>query len=73
MNAIISRWCTCVLETVVEQNGPEFAFQEFAEFSYTYGFDMTSSPWYPQANGMAESAVKIAKSILRHEDLVLLS
>ena len=46
-------------------NGAQFVSQEFKEFAEHYGFSLTtSSPYFAQANGEAESAVKIAKRIL---------
>ncbi|UYV78480.1 hypothetical protein LAZ67_16001679, partial [Cordylochernes scorpioides] len=54
-------------ETVVSDNGTQFgAAREFANFARQYGFQhVTSSPRFPQSNGMAESGVKIAKLILK--------
>ncbi|UYV67950.1 hypothetical protein LAZ67_5002584, partial [Cordylochernes scorpioides] len=54
-------------ETVVSDNGTQFgAAREFANFARQYGFThVTSSPRFPQSNGMAESGVKIAKFILK--------
>lgn len=53
-------------EVVVTDNGPQFSRvsrSEFATFARDYGFQhVTSSPHYPQSNGMAESAVKIIKA-----------
>ena len=67
MKAIIARWG--IPDTIMSDNSPEFASQEFAQFSHTYGFEhVTSSSRYTQANGMAESAVKITKPILQQED-----
>ncbi|UYV64702.1 hypothetical protein LAZ67_3001707 [Cordylochernes scorpioides] len=53
-------------ETVVSDNGTQFgAAREFANFARQYGFThVTSSPRFPQSNGMAEAGVKIAKLIL---------
>ncbi|UYV72148.1 K02A2.6-like, partial [Cordylochernes scorpioides] len=55
-----------VPETVVSDNGTQFgAAREFANFARQYGFThVTSSPRFPQSNGMAETGVKIAKLIL---------
>ncbi|UYV82874.1 K02A2.6-like, partial [Cordylochernes scorpioides] len=48
-------------ETVVSDNGTQFG-----NFARQYGFThVTSSPRFPQSNGMAEAGVKIAKLILK--------
>ncbi|UYV69483.1 K02A2.6-like, partial [Cordylochernes scorpioides] len=54
-------------EIVVSDNGTQFgAAREFANFARQYGFThVTSSPRFPQSNGMAEAGVKIAKMILK--------
>ncbi|UYV65997.1 K02A2.6-like [Cordylochernes scorpioides] len=54
-------------ETVVSDNGTQFgAAREFANFARQYGFThVTSSPRFPQSNGMAEAGVKIAKMIFK--------
>ena len=53
-------------DTLVSDNGPPFNSHEFAEFATTYEFQhITSSPGYPQSNGKVESAVKIAKGLVK--------
>jgi hypothetical protein len=47
-------------------NGPQFISKEYKTFSEEYNFShTTSSPYYPQGNGRAEAAVKVAKSMLK--------
>ena len=51
---------------IYSDNGPPFKSQEFAKFAIDYEFQqVTSSPEYPQSNGKVESAIKIAKTLLR--------
>ncbi|XP_033763408.1 uncharacterized protein K02A2.6-like [Pecten maximus] len=53
-------------EKVVSDNGPHYSSQEFVEFSRQYDFvHVTSSPRYPQSNGLAEKYAQIAKRILK--------
>ena len=52
-------------EVLLSDNGPQFISAEFSSFCKKYNIDhQTSSPYWPQGNGKAESAVKIAKSLL---------
>ena len=49
----------------VTDNGPQFVSHEYARY-YKYGFTSIKSPLYhSRENGKAESAVKIAKNILK--------
>ena len=52
-------------EQVFSDNGPQFSCAEFAQFANTWGFvHSTSSPRYPQSNGLAEKAVQTVKRIV---------
>ena len=53
----------------VSDNGPQYASKEFQEFSQAYNFQcVTSSPYYPQGNGLAERTVKTVKGLLSRSD-----
>ena len=57
-------------ETVISDNGPQFASKEFAEFASTWELcHITSSPRYPKANGMAERTVQTIKKLLEKSDM----
>ena len=59
-----------MLEIIVSDNGTQTTSQSFKKFAKDYNFIQSfSSPHYPQANGQAESGVKIAKHILRQRDI----
>ncbi|XP_033119433.1 uncharacterized protein K02A2.6-like [Anneissia japonica] len=70
VKGIYARWR--IPETVVSDNGPQFAFRQFRLFAAEYGFQhVTTSPLYPQGNGEAERAVQTAKTMLRQNNPVL--
>ncbi|XP_062619835.1 uncharacterized protein K02A2.6-like [Saccostrea cucullata] len=53
-------------DTLVSDNGPQFASTEFQQFAKEWEFShVTSSPKYPQSNGKAEQAVKMAERLLK--------
>ena len=53
-------------DTVISDNGPQYANQEFKESARDWGsVHATSSSIYPQANGEVERPVQTAKNILR--------
>ena len=53
-------------QAVHSDGGPQFISEQFRRFAADWGFDHTmSSPYHSQSNGKAESAVKIAKGLLR--------
>ena len=56
-------------EVLRSDNGPQYASKEFEEFAKSYGFrHETSSPLYPQSNGLAEHMVQTAKRLLSRSD-----
>ena len=55
-----------ISETVLTDNGPQFRAEAYARFAKEWEFNyVTSSPYHSQANGKAESAVKIAKRLIK--------
>ena len=53
-------------EEIITDNGPQFIAQEYANFAEQWNFKhITTSPYHSQSNGKAESAVKIAKKLLK--------
>ena len=56
-------------EKAVTDNGRQLVSSEFQKFADKCNFvHTTSSPYFPQSNGQAESTVQIAKRILQQED-----
>lgn len=66
-----------ILQEVRSDNSPPFSSQEFASFAASYGFKHeTSSPYYAQSNGEAETMVCTVKDLfckLSDPHLALLS
>jgi len=53
-------------QEVISDNGPQHDSTELKEFASSYGFNhITSSPYYPQGNGLAEHMVKTVKNLLK--------
>ena len=54
-----------VPNVIMSDGGPQFVSQEFQDFAKKWGIThVTSSPMHQQANGKAESAVKVMKTLL---------
>ena len=53
-------------DKVVLDNGPQFNLDKFCRFAREWEFDhVTSSPGHAQSKGLAESAVKTVKRLIR--------
>ena len=51
---------------MITDNGPQYSSDQFAAFTREWEFQhTTSSPLHSQSNGKAESAVKIAKNLVK--------
>ena len=56
-------------EIVVTNNGPQYSSETFSAFADAHGFThRTSSPIYPQSNGVSDRAVKTTKGILKKSE-----
>ena len=55
-----------ISEVVRSDNGPQFSSLDFAKFADLYGFHhLTSSPRYPQSNGLAERTIQSVKQLFK--------
>ena len=64
MKANIARYG--IMDTLISDNGPQFASGEFKKFMSDYGINhVTSSPLHQQANGLAERAVQSIKNLIK--------
>ena len=54
------------IHKLIPDNGPQFSSHEFNQFAQQYGFQhISSSPHFPQSNGLAERYVQTAKNFLK--------
>ena len=57
--------CHGISKTVKTDNGLQYTAEEYKQFSKEWEFQhVTTSPRYPQANGLAEKSVQIIKNLL---------
>ena len=53
-------------DVLITDNGPQFSSYQFRHFTQEYQFNhLTSSPYHPQSNGMAEKAVQTVKRLMK--------
>ena len=65
---LFARWG--IPHKITSDNGSQFTSAEFHKFANDYGFKtITTSPYHPQGNGRAENGVKLAKHILKQNDV----
>ena len=51
---------------MASDNGPQYDCAEMKQFAQEYGFrHITTSPYYPQANGKVEKVVRTVKQLLK--------
>ena len=56
-------------DIVRSDNGPQYSSKEFAEFAKAWKFQhITSSPGYPQSNGLAEKTVQTVKHMMNKSE-----
>ena len=66
INATKDHFARHGIADMVTDNGPQYTSQKFEDFKTVWGFKhTTSSPYHSQSNGKAESAVKIAKKLIK--------
>ncbi|XP_060075780.1 uncharacterized protein K02A2.6-like [Ylistrum balloti] len=67
INHMKSLFARCGIPTeVISDNGPQYSGREFKQFSQEWKFKhVTSSPYHPQSNGMAERFVQTVKNMLQ--------
>lgn len=52
-------------QSLISDNGPCYSSSKFQKFAKTWGFThTTTSPYYPQSNGLAEKTVQTAMNLL---------
>ena len=67
MKSVFSRYG--IPELLISDNGPQYVSNEFKEFAVKYNFKhTTSSPHFPQSNGLAERTVQTLKQLLSKSD-----
>ena len=65
LKAILARFW--ISPTLITEYGPQFGSQHMKEFANAYEFQhTTTSPYYPEANGLTERMVKTVKKSLEH-------
>ena len=58
--------CYGIPATLLSDNGPQFSTKEFQDFTTAYCFQhVSSSPHFPQANGLTERTVCTVKKLLQ--------
>ena len=66
INATKSHFARHGIADMVTDNGPQYSSEQFATFPREWEFQhTTSSPLHSQSNGKSESAVKIAKNLVK--------